>query len=113
MKERNAVHGIRCLQQLGLSKQSPLDAASLARAEGLDPRDVTKLLGALGAAGFVEAVPEAPGHYRLTRPPSQIRVAEVWALLLERPPAKGGPTLQQVIEWEDRAFREGDPAQAA
>ena len=65
-------------------------------------------------AGFVESVPDAPGCYRLTRPPGQIRVAEVWATLLRRAPAPGfgGPTLQHVIDWEERAFQAADPAEA-
>jgi len=114
MREQNAVNGIRCLQQLGLHRGEPLDLDALARAEGLERATVAGLLASLGVAGFVEAVPETPGAYRLTRPPSQIRVAEVWATLLERPaaPGFGGPTLQNVIDWESRAFEHGDPAEA-
>jgi DNA-binding IscR family transcriptional regulator len=115
MPEQNAVHGIRCLQQLGLHREHPLDLADLARAEGLAATDVERILANLGTAGFVEAVPGEPGRYRLTRPPSQIRVAEVWASLLEKSPAPGygGPTLQNVIDWEERAFKSGSPAEAA
>jgi DNA-binding IscR family transcriptional regulator len=114
MREQNAVNGIRCLQQLGLHKGEPLDLESLARAEGLERGTVADLLTSLGTAGFVETIPGTTGRYRLTRPPSQIRVAEVWASLLERPstPGFGGPTLQNVIEWEERAFQHGDPAEA-
>jgi DNA-binding IscR family transcriptional regulator len=114
MREQNAVNGIRCLQQLGLHSGERFDLTALARAEGLDVAQVADLLASLNVAGFVEAVPEAPGCYRLTRPPGQIRVAEVWATLLERAPAPGigGPTLQHVIDWEERAFRAGDPAEA-
>lgn len=115
MREQNAVNGIRCLQQLGLQPGEPRDSASLARAEGLELAQVAELLVSLGSAGFVESVPDRPGSYRLTRPPGQIRVAEVWARLLERAPAPGatGPTLQQMIDWEERAFLDGNPAQAA
>jgi len=114
MREQNAVHGIRCLQQLGLHRDEPLDLEALARAEGLERATVAGLLASLGVAGFVESVPGIPGRYRLTRPPSQIRVAEVWATLLERPaaPGFGGPTLQHVIDWEERAFVHGQPAEA-
>jgi Rrf2 family protein len=114
MREQNAVNGIRCLQQLGLQRGEPLDLDVLARAEGLERATVARLLASLGIAGFVETVPGTPGGYRLTRPPSQIRVAEVWATLLERPtaPGFGGPTLQNVIDWEARAFEHGDPAEA-
>jgi DNA-binding IscR family transcriptional regulator len=114
MRERNAVNGIRCLQQLGVHPGEHFDLAALARAEGLEVAQVADLLASLDLAGFVECVPDAPGCYRLTRPPGQIRVADVWAILIERPPARhvGGPTLQNVIDWEERAFRAGNPAEA-
>jgi DNA-binding IscR family transcriptional regulator len=114
MREQNAVNGLRCLQQLGRQPDQSLDSTALARAEGLELAQVSELLVSLGSAGFVEAVPDRPGCYRLTRPPGLIRVAEVWASLLERAPAPGasGPTLQQVIDWEERAFRDGNPAEA-
>jgi DNA-binding IscR family transcriptional regulator len=114
MREQNAVNGIRCLQQLGAHRDDPLELDDLARAEGLERATVARLLASLGVAGFVETVPGAPGRYRLTRPPSQIRVAEVWASLLERPaaPGFGGPTLQNMIDWEASAFEHGDPAEA-
>jgi len=115
MREQNAVNGIRCLQQLGLHSGEAFDLSALARAEGLELAQVADLLASLDVGGFVESVPERPGCYRLTRPPGQIRVAEVWATLLEQSPAGrlGGPTLQNVIDWEERAFQRGDPAQAA
>jgi DNA-binding IscR family transcriptional regulator len=113
MREQNAVNGIRCLQQLGSQPGKSLDSGALARAEGLEPAHVAELLASLGSAGFVETVPGRPGCYRLTRPPGEIRVGEVWARLLERSPAPGsaGPTLQQVIDWEERAFRDANPAE--
>jgi DNA-binding IscR family transcriptional regulator len=115
MRQRNAVNGIRCLQQLGVHGGQALDLQSLARAEGLEVEHVSALLTDLGLAGYVESVPDAPGCYRLTRPPGEIRVAEVWATLIERPASRrlGGPTLQNVIDWEERAFQEGNPAEAA
>jgi DNA-binding IscR family transcriptional regulator len=114
VREQNAVNGIRCLQQLGIHSGEPFALTALARAEGLEVAQVADLLASLGVAGYVESVPEAPGCYRLTRSPGQIRVAEVWATLLERGPAPGygGPTLQHVIDWEERAFQAGDPAEA-
>jgi len=114
MREQKAVNGIRCLQQLGVHSGEPFALAALARAEGLELAQVADLLTSLGVAGYVESVPESPGCYRLTRSPSQIRVAEVWDTLLQRAstPRLGGPTLQQMIDWEERAFRAGDPAEA-
>ncbi len=110
---RNAMEGLRCLEQLGLAPQH-LSAAAIARAEGMDPALTTDLLETLGAAGFVEADPDAPGHYRLTRVPREIRVSEVWAALTRESGARGagGPTLQHVIDWEARVFASVEPAQA-
>ena len=110
------MQGLRCLEQLGAAEDRPaLSAVEIARAEGLEPSAITELMDALGAAGFVESVPETPGYYRLTRAPSEIRVAEVWAALSEsadRRARANGPTLQHMIDWERKIFAIGEPAQA-
>jgi DNA-binding IscR family transcriptional regulator len=107
------MEGLRCLQQLGLAHDH-LTAAAIARAEGLDPQATTELLETLRAAGLVEGDPETPGFYRLSRGPKEIRLADVWAALSPEPGKQplGGPTLQHVLDWEDRIFTSVEPAEA-
>ena len=77
-------YGIRCL--LRLAEQGAggiLTIPGLARAEGLSPPYVAKLMRILRKGGLVKSVRGQAGGYMLTRPLGQIRVAEALAAGLE------------------------------
>ncbi len=70
-------YGLRCLLQVAFHDPSqPMTAQEIARAEGLGPEYVGRIMGALRAGGLVVSTRGAAGGYRLTRPADQIRVWE-------------------------------------
>ncbi len=70
-------YGLRCLLQVAFHDPSrPMTAQEIARAEGLGPEYVARIMGALRAGGLVVATRGAAGGYRLARPADQIGVWE-------------------------------------
>ncbi len=70
-------YGLRCLLQVAFHDPSrPMTAQEIARAEGLGPEYVGRIMGALRAGGLVVSTRGAAGGYRLARPADQIGVWE-------------------------------------
>ena len=68
-------YGLRCLIQVALrGAEGPVSAQEIARAEGLGPEYVARIMGTLRAGGLVESTRGAGGGYRLARPASEISV---------------------------------------
>ena len=61
-----------------------VSAADIADARGLQRPFVAKLLSALSQAGVVSGSPGPGGGYALAKPPTDIRLRDVW-LVFERP----------------------------
>ena len=78
-------YGLRCLLQV--ARRPPGGSATIpeiAEAEGLSPHNAARYLGTLRRSGLVDSERGQHGGYSLSRPASQIAVAEVVAAL-------GGP----------------------
>jgi Rrf2 family protein len=75
-------YGLRCLLQVALrGAEGPVSAQEIARAEGMGPEYVARILGTLRAGGLVESTRGAGGGYRLVRPASEISVWEAVSVL--------------------------------
>ena len=70
-------YGLRCLLQVASHDPAqPMTAQEIARAEGLGPEYVAKLMRTLRMRGLVVSTRGAAGGYRLARPADQIGVWE-------------------------------------
>ncbi len=70
-------YGLRCLLQVAFHDRSrPMTAQEIARAEGLGPEYVAKIMRTLRMRGLVVSTRGAAGGYRLARPAEQIGVWE-------------------------------------
>ncbi len=70
-------YGLRCLLQVAFHDPSRLmTAQEIARAEGLGPEYVAKIMRTLRARGLVVSTRGAAGGYRLARPANEIGVWE-------------------------------------
>ncbi len=67
-------YGVRCLLRLARAGGGPLTIPEIASAEDLSPSYAGKLLTLLRQQGLVEAERGRTGGYRLTSPPSEIRL---------------------------------------
>lgn len=74
-------YGVRCLLQIGRRGQGSLTIPEISRAEGLSSHYVAKLLRVLRRGGLVKSVRGQAGGYVLSRPLSEITVAEVLTVL--------------------------------
>ncbi len=70
-------YGLRCLLQVASHDPAqPMTAQEIARAEGLGPEYVAKLMRTLRAGGLVVSTRGAAGGYHLARPANEIGVWE-------------------------------------
>ncbi len=68
-------YGLRCLLQVAFHPgPGPMTAPEIARAEGLGPEYVAKIMRTLRMRGLVVSTRGAAGGYRLARPADQIGV---------------------------------------
>ncbi len=75
-------YGLRCLIQVALrDAEGPVTAKAIARAEGMGPEYVARIMGTLRAGGLVESTRGAGGGYRLARPASEINVWDAITVL--------------------------------
>jgi Rrf2 family protein len=75
-------YGLRCLIQVALrDAEGPVSAQAIARAEGMGPEYVARIMGTLRAGGLVESTRGAGGGYRLARPASAISVWDAITVL--------------------------------
>ena len=75
-------YGLRCLLCLAREREGgSLAIPAISQAEGISTTYVAKLMRILRRGGFVESVRGKIGGYTLSRPPDQIVVGEVLALL--------------------------------
>jgi Rrf2 family protein len=67
--------GLRCLLQVALREgDRPVSVQEIARAEGLGPEYVARIMGILRSAELVRSTRGAGGGYRLSRPAHDISV---------------------------------------
>ena len=70
-----AEYGVRLLVELGRHQEgAPVSLKAIAEAEGLPLAYLERIVALLKKAGLVESTRGAHGGYRLTRPPSEIRM---------------------------------------
>jgi Rrf2 family transcriptional regulator, cysteine metabolism repressor len=84
MKVSTRVHyGLRAMTELARSYQAEhlLSISEIARQEDLPVSYLEQLVGELRRAGLVEGTRGVHGGYRLSRPPKQITVGEVYRVL--------------------------------
>lgn len=76
-------YGIRCLIQIGKAykKNKALTIPEVSEAEGLSQHNAAKLLRVLRLGGILESERGQTGGYTLTRPPENITIGEVLAVL--------------------------------
>ncbi|HUS90703.1 MAG TPA: Rrf2 family transcriptional regulator [Phycisphaerae bacterium] len=75
---RTADYALRAVIHLAdAGADRPVAAAEIARAQGIPPDYVAKVLGALARAGLVTCLPGRGGGARLLRRPAEISVLEV------------------------------------
>ena len=75
-------YGLRCLLQVALrATDGTVTAQEIARAEGIGPEYVARIMGTLRAGGLVESTRGAGGGYRLARPASEISVWDALCVL--------------------------------
>ncbi len=75
-------YGLRCLLQVALrDAEGPVSAQVIARAEGMGPEYVARIMGTLRAGGLVESIRGAGGGYRLARPAGEISVWDAITVL--------------------------------
>lgn len=73
-----ATHALRALAYLAASERDDaLLGRELARAVGLPPHYLSKLLAVLARAGVLRAGRGVRGGYRMARPPGEIRLIEI------------------------------------
>ena len=73
--------GVRCLVQLAREPGGAATIHEVARAEGLSPAYVAKVLAVLRRAGLVHASRGRDGGYALARPAEDIALSEVFEAL--------------------------------
>ncbi len=77
-----AEYGVRLLVELGRAEGgAPVALKSIAEAEHLPLAYLEQLVGELRRAGLVEGTRGLHGGYRLSRPPGQITVGEIYRVL--------------------------------
>lgn len=77
-------YGLRCLLQLALLDEGEfLTLAQIAEREGISVANAGKLLWILNKAGLVASIRGTKGGYRLSRPPSEVRLNEIIKVLNE------------------------------
>jgi Rrf2 family protein len=75
-------YGLRCLLRVGREgSESSVTIPELARAEGISEANVAKMMRVLRRGGFVRSTRGQSGGYSLVRPPEQIAVGHVLAVL--------------------------------
>lgn len=76
-------YGLRCLIRIGKAYRvnRSLTIPEISTLEGLSRHNVAKLLRILRLGGFLESVRGQLGGYTLTRPPSEINLKDVLAIL--------------------------------
>jgi len=75
-------YGLRCLLQVALrDPDGPVSAQKIARAEGIGPEYVARIMGTLRAGHLVESTRGAGGGYRLARPAGEISVWDAITVL--------------------------------
>lgn len=76
-------YGLRCLIRIGKAYRlnRSLTISEISTLEGLSQHNVAKLLRILRLGGFLESVRGQLGGYALTRPPSEISLKDVLAIL--------------------------------
>jgi len=75
-------YGLRCLIQVALlAGDEPVSAQAIARAEGMGPEYVARIMATLRAGRLVESTRGAGGGYRLARPASEISVWDAITVL--------------------------------
>ncbi len=75
-------YGLRCLLRIARAEAgTSLTIPEISSAEGISEFYAAKLLRLLRRGGFVQSVRGKAGGYRLSRPPEEIAVGEVLALL--------------------------------
>jgi Rrf2 family protein len=68
-------YGLRCLLQVALrDADGVVSVQEIARAEGLGPEYVARIMGTLRAGGLVQSTLGASGGYRLSHPAGEISV---------------------------------------
>ncbi len=109
---KEILHAVRCLERLGGEPGRPAASAlEIARQECLPLAEVEQALDRLCEAGLVRA--HGTRGFALTRPPSEIRVGDVWSALGARGAASGRLTIADLLHWESRAFSSESVARAA
>jgi Rrf2 family protein len=82
-------YGLRCLLQVALREaDKPVSVQEIARAEGLGPEYVARIMGSLRSEELVQSTRGAGGGYRLSRPAHEI---SVWDAIT----ALGGPLFSE------------------
>jgi len=75
-------YGTRAILELALHYGSgPLQTRQIAERHGISVKYLEQLMGLLRSTGLIRSVRGAKGGYLLARPPSQIRVGEVFRAL--------------------------------
>jgi Rrf2 family transcriptional regulator, cysteine metabolism repressor len=75
-------YGTRAMLDLSLHyDEGPISSKDIARRQDLSQKYLERLLVALQAADLVRAVRGAKGGYQLSRPPQQITLREIYAIL--------------------------------
>jgi len=75
-------YGLRCLLQVALrDADGVVSAQEIARAEGLGPEYVARIMGALRTGGLVQSTRGAGGGYRLSHPAAEITVWDAITVL--------------------------------
>jgi Rrf2 family protein len=75
-------YGLRCLLRIGSSElPEGLTIPDISRLEALSSANVAKLLRILRLGGFIESARGRSGGYKLAKPPDQIVIGEVLAVL--------------------------------
>ncbi len=76
-------YGIRCLQNIGNAwkKNKTVTITDISSSEGISQHNTAKLLRILRIAGIIESERGQSGGYSLTRPPEEIYIKDVLAVL--------------------------------
>jgi Rrf2 family protein len=81
---KKAQYGTRAMLELALNYgQGYVSLSRIAREQGISLKYLEQLIRPLKRAGIVESMRGAAGGYRLSRPPSMIRVGEIIRALEE------------------------------
>ena len=79
-------YGSRAMVELAVDyPERAVSVKEMAKNERLSPKYLEQIMAALKAAGLVEAARGIHGGYRLTRPPTTIRLREIFEALEESP----------------------------